>query len=91
MRRWQLKWLWRRLKELAAMKNSRGQLLMKLGAARAKAPVGWRLVDLEVGKASAAFTYTLSRDKLREIRRREGRYLLRTNVTESDTAILWQY
>src|SRR5215472_9668590 len=91
MRRRQLKWLWRRLKELAAMKNTREQLLMKLGAARAKTPLGWRLVDVKVDKDSAAFTYTLNRDKLRKIRRREGRYLLRTNLTESDPATLWQY
>ena len=91
MRRRQLKWLWRRLKELAAMKNTREQLLMKLGAARAKAPVGWRLVDIKLDKASAAFTFALNRNKLRTIRRREGRYLLRTNLTESDPATLWQY
>ena len=91
MRRRQLKWLWRRLHELAAMKTTREQLLMKLGAARAKAAVGWRLVDVEVEKASAAFTFTLNRDKLRKVRRREGRYLLRTNLTESDPATLWQY
>ena len=91
MRRRLLKWLWRRLHELAAMKTTREQLLMKLGAARAKAPVGWRLVDVKVEKASAAFTFTLNRDKLRKVRRREGRYLLRTNLTESDPATLWQY
>ena len=91
MRRRQLKWLWRRLHELAAMKTTREQLLMKLGAARAKAPVGWRLVDVKVEKTSAAFTFTFNRDKLRKIRRREGRYLLRTNLTESDPATLWQY
>jgi hypothetical protein len=91
MRRRQLKWLWRRLAELAAMKLSREQLLMKLGAARAKAPVGWRLLDVTVDKAAASFTFALNRSKLRQIRRREGRYLLRTNLTESDPATLWQY
>jgi hypothetical protein len=91
MRRRQLKWLWRRLKKRAAMKNTREQLLMKLGAARAKAPVGWRLVAVKVDKASAGFTFALNRNKLRTIRRREGRYLLRTNLTESDPATLWQY
>src|SRR6202049_4566405 len=29
--------------------------------------------------------------KLRTTRRREGRYLLRTNLTENDPAQLWQY
>jgi hypothetical protein len=31
--------------------------------------------------------YTLNRQKLRRIRRREGRYLLRTNFTENDPAL----
>src|SRR5436305_9669846 len=56
MQRRQLKWLWRRLKELAAMKLSREDLLMKLGAAKAKAPSGWRLVAVEVAKEAASFT-----------------------------------
>jgi len=91
MRRRQLKWLWRRLNQLAAMKSTREQLMMRLGAARAKAPVGWRLVDIKVDQASASFTFALNRNKLRKLRRREGRYLLRTNLTESDPATLWQY
>ena len=37
------------------------------------------------------FIYTLNRQKLRGVRRREGRYLLRTNLTEDDPAVLWQY
>ena len=43
MRRRQLKRLWRRLGQLAAMRLKREDLLMKLGAARAKAPGAWRL------------------------------------------------
>jgi hypothetical protein len=42
-------------------------------------------------KESAMFIYTLNRQKLRRVRRREGRYLLRTNLTENDPALLWQY
>ena len=38
-----------------------------------------------------AFTYQLDRDKLKQVRRREGRYLLRTNLTASDPAQLWQF
>ena len=41
MRRRQLKWLWKRLGQLAAMETSREAMLMKLGAARAKAPAAW--------------------------------------------------
>jgi len=91
MRRRQLKWLWKRLRELAAMEIPREEMLMKLGAARAKAPTAWRLVDIEMDKESAMFIYALNRQKLRRIRRREGRYLLRTNLTENDPALLWQY
>ena len=91
IRRRQLKWLWKRLRELAAMEIPREEMLMKLGAARARAPTAWRLVDIEMDKASAMFVYTLNRQKLRQARRREGRYLLRTNLTESDPAVLWQY
>ena len=91
MRRRQLKWLWKRLRELAAMEVPREEMLMKLGAARARAPTAWRLVDLEMDQESSMFSYALNRQKLRRIRRREGRYLLRTNLTENDPALLWQY
>ena len=90
MRKRQLKWLWKRLRELAAMEVPREEMLMKLGAARARAPTAWRLVDIEMDKESAMFIYALNRQKLRRIRRREGRYLLRTNLTENDPALLWQ-
>src|SRR6187549_144925 len=91
MRRRQLKWLWKRLGQLAAMKLSREELLMKLGSARSQAPTAWRLVTITVAKDSATVSYQLDRDKLRQARRREGRYLLRTNLTEDDPAQLWRY
>jgi hypothetical protein len=91
MRQRQMKWLWKRLRELAAMEISREEMLMKLGAARSRAPTAWRLVDIEMDKESSMFIYTLNRQKLRKVRRREGRYLLRTNLTENDPALLWQY
>jgi len=91
MRRRQLKWLWKRLRQIADMEVSREELLMKLGAARSKAPSAWRLVDIVTDKQTAAFTFALNRKKLRTVRRREGRYLLRTNLTDNDPALLWQY
>jgi len=91
MRRRQLKWLWARLKKLAAMDVSRQERLMKLGAARSKAPSAWRLIKIEVDDKTGAMTYSLDRNKLRTVRRREGRYLLRTNLTHDDPAELWQY
>lgn len=91
MRRRQLRFLWKRLQSLAAMQISREEMLMKLGAARAKAPTAWRLIDVTLAKAGATFSFALNRNKLRIARRREGRYLLRTNLTETDPAQLWAY
>jgi transposase len=89
MRRRKLKWLWARLKEIAAMDLTREELLMKLGAARSKARAAWRLIDVDVAPDRA--TFTLNRDKLRQARRREGRYLLRSNLCGRDPAELWQF
>ena len=92
MRQRKLKWLWARLKQIAAMENlSREELLMKLGAARSKARAAWRLIDVEVAEKDATFTFALNRDKLRKTRRREGRYLLRTNLCDQDPAKLWKF
>src|SRR5712664_2982918 len=46
MRRRKLKWLWSRLKQIANMKLTRKEFLMKLGAARSKARAAWRLIDV---------------------------------------------
>jgi transposase len=91
MRRRKLKWLWARLKQISAMNLDREELLMKLGAARAKARAAWRLIDIEVAAKGSTFTFALNRNKLRQVRRREGRYLLRTNLCGRDPAQLWQF
>lgn len=89
MRRRRLKRLWARLKQLSAMTLTREALLMKLGAARQQAPSAWRLVEVDL--VGTTLRYRLRHDKLREVRRREGRYLLRTNLTETDPARLWRF
>jgi hypothetical protein len=91
MRRRQMKWLWKRLGEIAAMDISRDEMCMKLGAAKSKAPTAWRLLDITIDEKTAKFTYALNRKKLRKIRQREGRYLLRTNLDETDPELLWKY
>jgi hypothetical protein len=58
---------------------------------RSCSPGAWRLVSVEPAVQGASFGFWLNRKKLREARRREGRYLLRTNLTESDPAKLWEY
>ncbi len=94
MRRRQLKWLWNRLKELKGMGLQRDALLMKLGAAKQQAPRTWRLVEVQLpGQKSQSdpFAFTLRKDKLRAIRRREGRYLLRSNMPQRSPAQLWEF
>jgi len=91
MRRRKLESLWARLKQISAISIGREELLMKLGAARAKARAAWRLLDIEVAPDGATFSYALNRKKLRRVRRREGRYLLRTNLCGREPAELWQF
>jgi transposase len=95
MRRRQLKRLCKRLAKLRQMRLSVRQLLLKLGECRARYRVAWRLLDLELpasgARKPARFSFRLNRDKLRTARRREGRYLLRTNLTGRDPAALWQF
>ena len=91
MRRRQLKNLWKRLKQLAGMKTPRDTLLLKLGAAKQASPSAWRLVEIHVPAAAEPLRFDLRKDHLREVRRREGRYLLRTNLTGTDPARLWSF
>ena len=96
MRRRQLKGLVKRLKELQAMELSRDKLLLKLGAAKSQFPAVWRLIALQVPKegeplAVPNFTFKLRTEKLRQVRRREGRYLLRSNLGAEDPGRLWQF
>ena len=91
IRRRKLKWLWARLKEISRMQLTREELLMKLGSARSQAAAAWRLLVIEVAETEASFTYRLDRGKLEKVRRREGRYLLRTNLVEQDPTKLWHY
>jgi transposase len=95
MRRRQLKALCQRLHKLHQMTLSSRQLLLKLGEARGRYRAAWRLLDLQLPpagqKAAATFSFRLNRDKLRQARRREGRYLLRTNLCGREPADLWQF
>jgi hypothetical protein len=91
MRRRQLKGLWKRLRELQGMELKRDALLMKLGAAKQQAPAAWRLVKVQLPSRNQKFQFSLRKDKLREVRRREGRYLLRSNMPERPAVQLWEF
>ena len=91
MRRRALKKYWKRLGELARLKHpQRDEVLLKLGQAAGEAGLAARLVQVEVSPAGM-LTYRLLRDRLRVVRRREGRYLLRTNLTDYNPDELWRY
>ena len=96
MRRRRLKILWRRLHEMQQQTLTRDALLLKLGAAKKEAGRAYHLVEIQLPDPNQpvtpeTFTFSLRRDKLRTVRRREGRYLLRSNLPNEDPATLWQY
>ncbi len=96
MRRRRLKRLWKRLQELQRQTISRDQLLLKLGAAKKDAGQAYGLVDIALPAANQpvnpyTFTFSLNRDKLRQVRRREGHYLLRSNLSAEDPGRIWEY
>jgi transposase len=95
IRRRRLKRLWQRLRELQTQDLTRDELLLKLGAAKAEAGRAYRLVEVRVPRAerpvnTQTFTFTLRKDKLRQTLRSEGHYLLRSNLSGEDPALLWQ-
>ncbi len=94
MRRKRLRRYVDRLQALQSQALTRDQVLMKLGAARHEAGRAANLVQLAIPKASAktaSLEFKLDRDKLRQVRRREGRYLLRTNLGAQEPERLWTF
>ncbi|MBV8616331.1 MAG: IS1634 family transposase [Acetobacteraceae bacterium] len=97
IRRRRLKKLVRRLHELRQQKLTRDQLLIKLGAAKKEAGAAtWRILevtlpDKDQPATSDTFSFRLNWPRLREARRREGSYLLRSNLTDRDPAQLWTF
>jgi transposase len=95
MRQRKLKRLWARLHELQAQSNSRDQLLLKLGSAKKDAGRAWYLAKVDIPSAqdyeTMGLQFSLRKDKLRATRLREGRYLLRSNLTDKDPAVLWRH
>jgi len=83
-----------RLQSLQTQALTRDQLLMKLGAAKHEAGRAAALVKVSIPKAAAttaSLEFSLDRHKLRQVRRREGRYLLRTNIAAQPPDALWRF
>jgi transposase len=98
MRLSRLRALIKRLKELQQSKKklTRDGLLLAVGQAKEQAGRAFELLDIgwpqeeEVINAQS-FTFRLPLGRYRQWYRREGRYLLRTNLTETDPKVLWEY
>ena len=96
MRRKRLRRYVDRLRAIQAQALTRDQLLMKLGAARHDAGRAASLVKVSVAKeatatSTASVEFRLDRARLRQVRQREGRYLLRTNLTAGEPTQLWSF
>ena len=96
MRRQRLRRYLKRLRELRGQRLTRDQQLMKLGAAKQAAGRTANVVKVQLKSAAedtstTVIDYQLDRMKLRQVRRREGRYLLRTNLEGHDPAQLWTF
>jgi transposase len=101
MRKRRLRKLWDRLCELKKMKLSAKALLIKIGEAKKEAGRVFGLIDLKLAnlskskrkksKTKVKFSFRINRAKFREAYRREGRYLLRSNLPEQVPATLWEY
>jgi hypothetical protein len=90
-RRRQRKGLWKRLHERQARELTRDALLMKLGAAKQRAPGAWRLVKGQWPKGEKKFQCARHQKKLRQVRQREGRHLWRSNMPERPAAELGEF
>jgi transposase len=96
IRRRRLKRYWHRLHELRQQRLNRDELLLKLGAAKKDAGNAARLVEIFLPSPDKpvtpeTFRFQILRDKLRVVHRREGQYLLRSNLRSEEPATLWKY
>ncbi len=87
----------RLLLKLRAMRHSlpsRDQLLLRIGAAKKEAGRAFGFVQIQLpGQDEAvtrdSFRFQLDKARLKEAERRDGYYLLRSNLTGEDPAVLW--
>jgi transposase len=88
----------RLLRKLRGMRHSlpkRDQLLLRIGAAKKEAGRAFGFVTIRVPKADEevtrqTFTFATNKNKLRQAQQRDGHYLLRSNLTGEDPAVLWE-
>ena len=91
MRQRQLKRLWKRLHELAGYGAHPGSAAAQTGGSPSAIAFGLEVCCRSYPKEDEPFRFSLRKDKLRKARRREGRYLLRTNLVGRDPAEMWEF
>jgi transposase len=87
----------RLLRKLRAMRRSlpgRDQLLLRMGAAKKEAGRAFGFVTITLPAATesvtrSSFHFRVDKIKLRQAEQRDGHYLLRSNLTAEDPAVLW--
>ena len=87
----------RLLRKLRAMRRSlpgRDQLLLRIGAAKKEAGRAFGFVTIALPAATetvtrTSFHFRVDKVKLRQAEQRDGHYLLRSNLTAEDPAVLW--
>jgi transposase len=95
MRRKRLARLLRKLRAMRRSLPKRDQLLLRLGAAKKEAGRAFGFVTLRVPKAEEevtrqTFRFATNKERLQQAEQRDGHYLLRSNLTGEDPAVLWE-
>jgi transposase len=94
MRRKRLARLLRKLRAMRKSLPKRDQLLLRIGAAKKEAGRAFGFVKIQMPTAGQAvtretFSFEVGKAKLKSAQQRDGHYLLRSNLTGEDPAVLW--
>ena len=94
MRRKRLARLLRKLRAMRKSLPKRDQLLLRIGAAKKEAGRAFGFVKIQTPSADQAvtretFSFEVEKAKLKAAEQRDGHYLLRSNLTGEDPAVLW--
>ncbi len=94
MRRKRLVRLVRKLRAMRKSLPKRDQLLLRVGAAKKEAGRAFGFVKIQMPSADQAvtretFSFEVDKVKLKAAEQRDGHYLLRSNLTGEDPAVLW--
>lgn len=94
IRRKRLARLLRKLRTMRRSLPKRDPLLLRIGAAKKEAGRAFGFVKLRVPSAQEpvtrqTFHFQVDKAKLRRAQQRDGHYLLRSNLTAEDPAVLW--